>query len=80
MSHLKILIELDYLEAVQMSRLINSFVRMKTRHEKCKLCGADLITHPHDYDCPVAITQRVLDQMDPPTKPTIWQMVRRAVA
>ncbi len=79
MSHLKILIELDYSEAVQMSRLISGFIRAKVRHEKCRLCGADLLTHPHDYDCPVAVTQRVLDQMDPPPKPTLWQLVGMAI-
>lgn len=79
MSNLKIMVELDYLEAVQMSRLIGSFTRAKTRNETCKLCKADLMTHPHDYDCAVAVTQRILDQMDPPPKPTLWQMVAMVV-
>ena len=79
MSHLKICLVLDYSEAVAMSRLINSFIRVKTRHEKCKLCKADLLLTTHDYDCPVAVTERLLEQIDPPDKPTLWQLVRNAV-
>lgn len=79
MSNLKLHIELDYLEAVQMSRLIGAFTRAKTRHDVCKLCKADLMTHPHDYDCAVAVTNRILDQMDPPPKPTLWGLIRATV-
>jgi len=79
MSHLKILVELDYLEAVQVSRLIGAYVRLKTRNERCSVCDADLLLEPHHDGCSVAMTQRLLDQMDPPPKPTLWGLIRATV-
>lgn len=79
MSHLKILIELDYLEAVQVSRLIHAFVRMKTKNDVCAICEADLLLEGHHDGCSVAMTQRLLDQMDPPEKPSLWQLAKRGL-
>ena len=78
MSHLKLWIELDYSEAVQVSRLIGAYVRMKTLHQRCLECGADLLLATHESDCPVSTVQRILDQMDPKPVPTFVDLVRKA--
>ena len=78
MSHLKLWIELDYHEAVQVSRLIETYIRMKTMHQRCLECGADLLLSTHEADCPVSTVQRILDQMDPGPVPTFWDIVKKA--
>ena len=77
MSRLKLWIVLDYNEAVQVSRLIEAYVRMKTRHQRCAMCDADLMLAKHEADCPVSTVQRILDQMDPQPVPTFWDLVKK---
>lgn len=76
MSNLKIHIELDYAEAVQASRMLNGYIRMKTQHQRCTECGADLLLeHGHVSGCSVATAGRILAQMDPPPSPTFGRMI-----
>ena len=56
--------KLSYVEAAHVERLLHEYIRAHTDHERCDVCGADLlIGHAHAMDCPVLISENIINRI-----------------